>query len=293
MKLSLPIKSKPHESRIKEIADIIYHAGKDKIAFVILFGSFARGNWVRYRHVEQNIVYEYASDYDFLVITKSGKQANSSAAFDLERKIKKEIDSSTQVNEAHRSHIIIESITNFNNGIKKSQYFFSDIKEEGIILYSCGNYEIANPENLENQYRKELSKSYYQHWFEGAKCFLIDYQNALSRCDYKRAIFYLHQATESFYNCTLLTIGGYKPKSHNLEELNQLCTVYSHDFLTIFPQASLEEKKCFEILQQSYIEARYNNNFQIDITKLQYLFNQITKLEILVKKICEDKINQL
>jgi predicted nucleotidyltransferase len=90
MKTSIPAKSKDHEARIREISEIIVNASKDKIAFVILFGSFARGNWIRDRYLESGITYEYASDYDFLVITKTGKQANGSSAFDLERKIKKE-----------------------------------------------------------------------------------------------------------------------------------------------------------------------------------------------------------
>ena len=71
MKTSLPAQSNLHQEPIQEIADIILKAGKDKIAFIILFGSFARGSWIRYRYIESDIVYEYASDYDFLVITKS------------------------------------------------------------------------------------------------------------------------------------------------------------------------------------------------------------------------------
>jgi len=40
---------------------------------VILFGSHATGRWVEHRYTEGGIIYEYISDYDILVITKSGK----------------------------------------------------------------------------------------------------------------------------------------------------------------------------------------------------------------------------
>ncbi len=123
MKSTFPENSKQHEERIREIADVIVKSGKDKIAFVILFGSFARGNSVRDRYVEDGIVYEYASDYDFLVITKTAKQAGSSAGFDLARKIEKEIENSTSIREAHRSHIIIEPISRVNEELEKAQYF--------------------------------------------------------------------------------------------------------------------------------------------------------------------------
>ncbi len=43
MKITFPEKSLPFEKAILEISDIIVNAAKDKIAFVILFGSFARG----------------------------------------------------------------------------------------------------------------------------------------------------------------------------------------------------------------------------------------------------------
>lgn len=291
MKTSLPAKSQAHEPRIKEIAEIISNTAKDKIAFIILFGSFARGTWVRYRHVEDGAVYEYNSDYDFLVITKTGKQAGSSAAFDLERKIKKEIANSNLVKDTHGVHLIIEPLNRVNKELEKSQYFFSDIRKEGILLYRSGNFELSNPQELHEEQRKKIAQTNYQHWFSDAYGFLTDYQNAFHRNDLKKASFYLHQATESFYNCVLLTIGGYKPKSHDLEELNQICALYSHDFLTIFPQVQKEQKECFEILQQSYIDARYNKNFHISKKQLNYLNARIESLKDLVKNICENYLS--
>lgn len=291
MKTSLPAQSNLHQEPIQEIADIILKAGKDKIAFIILFGSFARGSWIRYRYIESDIVYEYASDYDFLVITKSGKQANGGAAFDMERKIKKEIDNATAVKKTHRVHIIIESINRVNEELEKSQYFFSSIKEEGIMLYNSGEYQLSEADGLNREQRIKIAKDTYQHWFQSADGFLIDYENALSRNDHKKSALYLHQATESLYNCTLLTLGGYKPKSHDLEELNQLCVIYSEDFLTLFPKASLQQKECFALLQKAYIGSRYNKDFQVTKEQLEYLFSQIRKLQALVRKICEERIS--
>lgn len=46
MKSTLPEKSKSHETRISQITQTIIQSGQDKICFVILFGSFARGDWV-------------------------------------------------------------------------------------------------------------------------------------------------------------------------------------------------------------------------------------------------------
>jgi predicted nucleotidyltransferase len=70
MKTELPEKSRSHQENIDVIRDVILENYKDKIAFIILFGSFARGDWVYDHYVENHTTYEYCSDYDFLVITK-------------------------------------------------------------------------------------------------------------------------------------------------------------------------------------------------------------------------------
>ena len=68
MKTALPLKSRSHQLQITQITDIITNIAKDQIAFVILFGSFARGDWVYDRYIENGTTYEYASDYDILII---------------------------------------------------------------------------------------------------------------------------------------------------------------------------------------------------------------------------------
>ena len=47
---------------------------------IILFGSYARGNWVEETCKQGHIVYEYKSDYDILVITETKKEATSTEA---------------------------------------------------------------------------------------------------------------------------------------------------------------------------------------------------------------------
>ncbi len=286
MKSSFPANSKQHEARIREIADVIVKSGKDKIAFVILFGSFARGSWVYDSYVEEGITYEYASDYDFLIITKTGKQAASSAAFDLERKIEKAVKYSLTSYSPHNAHYIIESIDHVNDELAKSQYFFSDIKKEGIMLYDSGEFELAEAKELDKKEREKIAKEDYQHWMKRGKDFLKHCDYAMKDSSYETAAFNLHQAAEGFYSCCLLTLGGYKPKSHDLKELNQLCAIYSHDFLTIFPQASTEQKECFKLLQQAYVEARYNKNYKITKPQLEYLISKVEKLKALVEGFC-------
>jgi predicted nucleotidyltransferase/HEPN domain-containing protein len=292
MKSSLPEKSKQHEARIKEIAEIIVNAGKDKIAFVILFGSFARGTWVFDRYSEDGILYQYSSDYDFLIITKTGKQAGGASAFDLERKIDQELKKHGLINkyQGHNPHYIIEPINRVNDELEKSQYFFSDIKKEGILLYDSGEFKLSESKQLNEEERREIARADYEYWFSSAADFLKGVKFYIGENALNKAAFSLHQATENLYNCALLTLTGYKPKSHDLEELNQLCATQSNDFLTIFPQATETQKSCFNLLQKAYIDARYNKHYVITKEQLEYLIVRDERLKLLVEDICRRKI---
>jgi HEPN domain-containing protein/predicted nucleotidyltransferase len=294
-KLTLPKKSEPYEEHIRKVCDIIVNTAPDKIAFVILFGSFARGTWVRDRYSEGNAVFEYASDFDFLIITNAKKKdngkenANGISAFDLERKIKNEIEQNS-IRYAHKEHLVIEPLDYVNSELEKGRYFFSDIKKEGILLYSSNQFSLAEPRILSDDEVHEIAKADYDHWFKSAEVFLKQCENAFKISEFKNAAFQLHQATEHFYNCILLVLTGYKPKTHDLVELNKLCATRSNDFLTIFPLATEEQKESFKLLNKAYIDARYNKNYVITKDQLEYLMKRIERLKELVEKTCARKI---
>jgi len=294
MKKHLPAKSKDHEQRIKQITDIITNIGKDKIAFVILFGSFARGTWVYDSYMEDGVYYEYASDYDILIITKLKKDASLKSVIGLKGKIKKEIAKQgldkKPLTPSHSTNIIIESIDKVNSELKKDRYFFADIKKEGIILYDSGEFELSMPKKLSDEERKEIAKEDYDHWFKRAKGFLISHKAVFDQNMFSDAAFQLHQATESLYHCVILVLTGYKHKTHNLTELCQLCSAQSNKFLTIFPKATEEQKRCFELLEEAYIDARYNKNYTITKEQLKYLIESVELLKNIVEEVCKDRI---
>jgi predicted nucleotidyltransferase/HEPN domain-containing protein len=291
MKTTFPEKSKPFEEKIRQISDIIVNCGHDKIAFVILFGSFARGTWVFDRYSEGNILYQYSSDYDFLIITKTGKQATDLERGSDSKLLNRELQGHNIFKKyGHNPHFVIESIDYINSELEKGKYFFSDIKKEGILLYDSGEFELAEPKELSDEEKKQIAGDDYRHWMEKSEGFFSGCKNFLQNSNFALSAFMLHQTTESLYNCTLLTVGGYKPKSHDLIELNKLCCIHSHDFLTTFPTATKEQQDCFNLLQKAYIDARYNKSYVITKDQLEYLIGRVEKLKGLVEGVCKEKI---
>lgn len=289
MKIKLPKKSQDHQETIEQIKDIIIERGEGKIAFVILFGSFARGDFVHDYYVEDGVRYSYVSDFDILIVIKKSEKGRHYKAINLKNGIAKEVKRQ-HLDRLHNLSIIIEPLKHVNTMLEEGQYFFSDIKKEGILLYQGEGCELAEPKKLTNEEKRRIAQRHFDIWFKSAIEFLKIYKFCFNEKDYKKAVFNLHQATENLFDCTLLVLTDYKPKTHLLEALNQLCSSQSNEFLNIFPKATEEQKECFELLSKAYIESRYNPDYKITKEQLEYLISKVERLKGIVEKTCLDKI---
>ena len=75
MKRSLAHLPKHKRDELKEIVAIITELAD--VEMIILFGSYARGNWVEDVYTEGHITYEYKSDFDILVVVENPRYARS------------------------------------------------------------------------------------------------------------------------------------------------------------------------------------------------------------------------
>ncbi len=80
MKKSLAHPPKHKREELKLVTEIILDECPT-VLMVILFGSYARGDWVGDTYVEDGITYEYASDFDILVIVRSNRIVNSTGTW--------------------------------------------------------------------------------------------------------------------------------------------------------------------------------------------------------------------
>ncbi len=251
---------------------------------VILFGSYARGDWVEDTYVEDGITYEYASDFDILVIVRSVKIVNSTDIWRRAEARARRFPIRTWTN------LVVESIETVNNALARGHYFFTDIKKEGILLYETGEFKLARQRELNPKERKGQAKAHFEEWFTSAKDFYTSFEFNLKRRKYKVAAFLLHQATERFYDAILLVFTNYRPKIHDLEKLRHMAAGHDPAFLTVFPQATAQQKECFDLLRRAYVEARYNPRYRITKGQLEYLAERVRKLQRLTKRICRAQI---
>lgn len=127
---------------------------------VVLFGSYAKGIYVENRYAaEGGPIYEYISDYDFLVVTKE----NPEKAYHWENLILNRLEKiKPPINlEIHQESYI-------NKGLELGEYFFIDIIREGVTLTDNGTVTFTEPRILTNTEKQEKAERYFQTWFPHA-----------------------------------------------------------------------------------------------------------------------------
>lgn len=284
MKKSLSHLPKHKQDEIRAVTELIRE--RIEAEFIILFGSYARGDWVEDVYVgEDDTTYEYKSDYDLLIVVNDLRKYEYKGHRNrIKQKVRRAGICDTRLS------IIMHSIDEFKDAVKNGNYFFADIKKEGILLYSSKRFRMPAAKELNVKQREGKAKKHFADWFESAKGFLKGFYFHLEEEDYKIAAFNLHQAAERFYTTVLLVFTDYKPKTHDLEELGISVDRLSAKFKEIFPKKTEEEKRLFELLRHAYVEARYDMSYKITKEELEYLAKRVKKLQSTTEKVCKEKI---
>lgn len=254
---------------------------------IILFGSYARGNYVLWdSNIEFGVHTSYQSDYDILVvITGPAKQVEEK----LHRITNKYHDLFADRRHAF-PQFIVEHINTVNRNLEVSQYFFTDIAKEGIMLYDSGKCELAKPRKLSFREIRDIAQKEFNGLYPYACNFLDLVKICLSKGQNKEAAFLLHQVCEKLYNCILMVFTNYRPKNHRIQDLRGMVKRFSMELESVFPQNTDAEKVCFDLLCRSYIEARYNNDFSILQEQLEYLISRVDILKDITERLCKEKI---
>ena len=258
---------------------------------VILFGSYARNKYVRrdIMIIDGGIPTVKISDYDLLVLTKGISSKKAEAILNNIEDLffhGKDFDRDTPV------QFIAEDILTFNTYIEEGRYFYTQIKEEGAILYNSERYKLARRRKLNFSEIKQQAEEYFEEKFKEANFFLDDAYVNCQKERYKRASFYLHQACENYYYAIRLVFTQRNSKQHNLDKLLKSVKKYSDDLADIFPKNTPEEKRLFDLLKASYVNARYEPSFVVTKKDIDALIPKVEQLRDITERICKEKIRE-
>ncbi|QUD90154.1 HEPN domain-containing protein [Phenylobacterium montanum] len=262
------------------------HKKQGRILKVILYGSYARGDWV------DDPVGGYKSDYDLLVVVNHDRLTDmveywAKAEDHLMREMTIDRRLTAPVS------LIVHTVADVNAQLKRGRPFFVDIVRDGIALYEAPGHEFVRPEPLSPAEAFKEAQGYFDEWFPSASGFQRNAGYALRDGDQKLAAFLLHQTAERLWHCVLLTLTLYSPKSHKLNFLRSQAEQLDARLVAAWPRRAKFEQRCFELLRRAYVDARYSPHYNITTEELAWLGERITALQALVKQVCEDRLDVL
>ncbi len=292
MDSSLSHLPEPTQVELKRLTMLIRESCRD-VEMIILYGSYARGDYKEEADLKPDRKSGHASDYDILIVTSIPEAANS---IELWNHV---TDKARSLGLSAHPRLIAYDIHSLNERLADGRYFYIDIKKEGRMLYDSGNYTLAETKDLSVEERYRISQEYYDHNYKGATMFFENfkgnYERGLEDKDYfKLAAFDLHQVAEAAYKTILLVFTGYSPNEHWLAELSRQASTHDETILEIIPQETNdEEERLFKLLDYAYIGARYDRNYSITAEELDYLSTCVRHLLDHTKELCTEELERI
>ena len=252
---------------------------RGEILKLILFGSYARGDWVEDHKTG------FLSDYDLLVIVNDETFTNPVDYWiDTEEALLSDDRLLIPVN------LIVHSLEDVNEQLERGRYFFADIVRQGIMLYDKPGHPLGAPKLPPPAVARAEAQAFFEQWFEAANTAYETYELLRTKGNSQRwrnkAAFELHQMVENLYHCVLLTLALYTPKLHNLFKLRALAEQAAPELIEAWPRNTRSSRHSFELLKRAYVEGRYSPHYAISATELDWLATHARRLRDLAEAVC-------
>ena len=129
-----------------------------KLLKIILFGSYARGDWV------EDPVGRYFSDFDLLIVVDHEDLTDVPEFWaKTEDKLLEELSEGKQLRTP--VSLIYHSLEDVNEKLRLGRFFFLDILRDGIVLFEEPGHPFAEPQPLSPREALDESRAFFERWF--------------------------------------------------------------------------------------------------------------------------------
>jgi len=278
------------ETRIK--ADGKARAKRYRLLKLVLFGSFAKGTWFEDSRSGR------ASDVDLLAIVSHEALTEMSAFWgEVEDRLYTDPLVKRDVS------IIVHTLQDVNRQLKDGQYFFSEIIQQGILLFEDPEPDRnGNPKNLlakpgmPDPAQTYLSaREFHKRWKASSEQALYLARVSMSKGEEwnNQSAFLLHQATENAYRMFLLTVTLYAPGTHHLGKLRNIARTIDERLDEVWGPPQKPYKRYFELLRRAYVEARYSPSYATTQEILTWQADRIDQLIAIASTLCVERLERL
>ena len=258
------------------------HKRDGKVYKIILFGSYARDDWV------DEPANGYQSDFDLLTVVSHEDLTDiANYWYVAEDRIARDPAIARPVN------LIVHSLDEVNSALKRGEYFWTDIARDGIALYELPCHPLATPMPLTPADAYRMAQEYFDRWQTSADEFLKLAEYAHQEQLANKTAFLLHQAVEHYYICFLLVRTLYFPRSHNIKFLRSLSEDKEPRLVEAWPRDTKLDRARFERLKRAYVEARYSASYEISGADLEALAASVARLREIVVALSTERLEEL
>ena len=254
-----------------------------RILWIVLYGSYARDDWV------DDPVGGYHSDYDLLIVVNDERLTDFEIWSAAEDRLMRDVT----INKALSAPVsfITHTLTDVNQQLERGRPFFTDIVRQGFALYEAEGFPFVHPRQLPAVEAQREAQRHFDEWFGSAVKFRRAADFLVSDGGPKEAAFSYHQAVERLYHCVLLVLALYSAKYHRLTFLRSQAEQIAPRLAEAWPRNDRFSRRCFELLRQAYVNARYSPHYEITAEELAWLADHAGQLQSLVEQICRERLS--
>lgn len=284
-------------SSIGDILDIILIAAKKRIAMVTLSGSFSKKNILQDIVTVRNLKYQHNDNYHFTIITKERVNEGLKEIKAINNFVNNEFRKQGLTSVTSKSHnnnvtFTYKSIFTLKSEIVQNPQLLN-FSKESIPIYTSSNFKLIELTKSIKDRLKYIIEIGHDHFFKDGIDFLYFATSCKDEANNAGLIvFQLHQSIESFYNSVLLLLNCYRPKTHDLGELHSIICTKTNKLDNVFSTSIKERKEYFVLLENGYF-SRYNANYKVSLCQIDYLINNVKKLQKIIKELYEQEIEVL
>ncbi|QEC41555.1 HEPN domain-containing protein [Pseudobacter ginsenosidimutans] len=268
---------KPHPLLQEVIAIIVRTVPTEKIA-LLAFTSQEQATWNFFHPQPPEIL--APTKLNLLILARSTRESRHELLDMIEQRCKHKIPIAALLLTPEEFKILLSKGNPFAMAVLQANHW---IFEDRNIVSTISSNNLIIPEPA-NQHREIAC------WYKNALSFLRIAKSQQQYGELGMTAFCLHQAAEQFLSMLSQAVTGFRYSSHNLDKTLSFLRFYLPDMNQVFIRTTAAERARFQLLKTTYTRFRYKSDFDITATDINYLMNEVLKLQTIAEKIFRSKI---
>lgn len=176
-----------------------------------------------------------------------------------------------------------------NRELKAGFLFCSALKEKGVLLYDVTRRRLARRSSFDFPKIGEQVRAYYDKNIPVAEEFLWCAEFCLAERKTRAAMFLLHQVAENYLHILFFVHTQYWIKHHDILVWIDYCRLTVPGFAAFLQRDMSESIRLYEVLQATYIGARYDSDYSVSDEDAAALLRRVRALRSLTVRFCRER----